>query len=224
MNIYKNGQYKQNHPTWHDEDAAFKAQEVLKIIKRNRLKVRSIIDIGCGTGGVLKILSQKLKVSKLVGFEPYKEVLKIAKTKHPEVDFIDKLPQKKFDLALALDVIEHLEKPKKILLQIKTLAKYKIFHVPLSLSLQARLRKTPPEYGREHSGHLHNFTKKSALDFLKANNYEILDFSYTKGAILTPIKTRRQKFLNIFRILFFPVFPNLTSKLLGGFSLIVLTK
>jgi SAM-dependent methyltransferase len=52
-NRYKRDEYANNNPSWHIEDSQWKANQILKIIKRNSLTPSSIADIGCGAGGVL---------------------------------------------------------------------------------------------------------------------------------------------------------------------------
>ena len=224
MNLYSSGQYKANHPAWHNEDAPWKAEEIIKILKKNHLSPISVLDIGCGTGSVLRILKKEFKLQNACGFEPFDEIIKIAKSKNSDLKFTKLLPSKQFDLIILIDVLEHLERPEKLLKQIKNLSKFKIFHIPLALSVQAKIRKKPLHFGRTYSGHLHNFTKETALDFLQKNHFNIIDYHLTKGSILSPHKTNKQKFLNFFRVIFFPFFPNLTSRIFGGFSLIVLAK
>src|ERR1019366_10254694 len=57
--------------TWHVEDSAFKAGQVLRMLRRHpNLKPGSICDIGCGAGGVLAELDRKLdSVSRFQGYE-----------------------------------------------------------------------------------------------------------------------------------------------------------
>jgi methylase of polypeptide subunit release factors len=51
--VYIDGTYSSSHPTWHDEDALWKALQIHRILVENNLKPHRIVDIGCGAGGVL---------------------------------------------------------------------------------------------------------------------------------------------------------------------------
>lgn len=73
-NIYLNGEYLRKNPSWHSEDASWKAGQILKMVIRNNLKIKKIPDVGCGSGMVLKYLSKSLPSTiKLDGFDvsPY---------------------------------------------------------------------------------------------------------------------------------------------------------
>ena len=53
-NIYEDGSYLASNPTWHEEDAPFKAKYIFELLNRNAISFQSIAEIGCGTGAVLK--------------------------------------------------------------------------------------------------------------------------------------------------------------------------
>ena len=52
--FYTGDAYAEKHPTWHDEYCAGKAGEIVKLLRRNNLHPRRIVDVGCGAGGVLQ--------------------------------------------------------------------------------------------------------------------------------------------------------------------------
>ena len=52
----KNGDYFKKNPNYHVEDSKCKATQILKIIKRNKIKVDSISEVGCGAGEILNEL------------------------------------------------------------------------------------------------------------------------------------------------------------------------
>ena len=74
-------------------------------------------------------------------------------------------------------------------------------------------------------GHLHYFSKDTALQGLRDLGYEIMDFTYTAGYTLPHhdygIKDRM---LNVPRRLLYPFAPDFTVRVLGGYSLLVLVK
>src|SRR5687767_5079308 len=75
---YRSGEYLKSNPTWHEEDAAWKVTNVSKLIERNSLWPRRILEVGCGTGKVLSLLSGLYPDAKCDGFEISGKAAKIA--------------------------------------------------------------------------------------------------------------------------------------------------
>lgn len=53
VQIYDDGTYLTNNPTWHEEDSAWKSQQIMKIIDKNTLSFNTICEVGCGAGEIL---------------------------------------------------------------------------------------------------------------------------------------------------------------------------
>src|SRR5256885_1898613 len=51
-----NGEYFRRNPTWHVEHSAWKAENVLKMLAGHQLEPRTVCDVGCGAGEVLRRL------------------------------------------------------------------------------------------------------------------------------------------------------------------------
>jgi len=49
-NIYTNGRYFENNPNWHAEAYPWKAHKIINILTRNNIELKTICEIGCGTG------------------------------------------------------------------------------------------------------------------------------------------------------------------------------
>jgi len=104
----------------------------LFLLKREIKDCRTVIDLGCGTSSPAKyIRSKKQYWVGVDGFGPYIEKckeLKIHNTYIKSDIFKLKLPPKSFECAIALDVIEHLEKKEgeQFLKQMEALASIKI--------------------------------------------------------------------------------------------------
>ncbi|MBP6433014.1 MAG: hypothetical protein KA319_14730 [Ferruginibacter sp.] len=62
-----NSEYLQLNTTWHQEDAAWKAKQILQAINRNKIEVKTIAEIGCGAGEILVQLQQNL-ADKTIAF------------------------------------------------------------------------------------------------------------------------------------------------------------
>ena len=129
-----------------------------------------------------------------------------------------------FDIVMAIDVFEHVEDYFGFLRKLREKAEYKIFHIPLDLSVQTVLRSSPIIKGRKFVGHIHYFTKETALETLKDTGYEIIDYFYTGGSLELPNRGWKADLLKIPRKLAFSLDEDLAVRLLGGYSLMVLAK
>ena len=128
-----------------------------------------------------------------------------------------------FDLLLMLDVFEHVEDYIGLLRSVRAKAKQKLFHIPLDLSVQAVLRKNGLLKRRDDHAHLHYFTKETALRTLTDVGYEIVDYFFTPRCIeLGDLFV--QKIVRIPRRLSYALLPDLTVRVLGGYSLLVLAE
>lgn len=229
-NIYLNGGYLEKNPTWHEEDSPWKAKQIKKIIVRNRLDISTICEIGCGSGEILNQLSFSMhKDINYFGYEISPQAFEICKRKSKQnIKFLntDFLEEKdvSFDLLLIIDVIEHIEDYLGFIKRIKSKGKYKIFHVPLDLSVQTILRSYPIINGRCLYGHIHYFTKETVLASLIDAGYQIKDFFYTPGMLELPNLKWKQKLLKLPRKIFYSINKDLTVRILGGFSLLVLAE
>lgn len=99
-----------------------------------------------------------------------------------------------------------------------------MFHIPLDLSVQSVLRSSPIMQRRESVGHIHYFTKETALALLKDTGYEVIDYCYTNSSLELPNLSWKAKLMKLPRKLFFFIHQDLTVRILGGFSLLVLAK
>ena len=129
-----------------------------------------------------------------------------------------------FDIVMAIDIFEHVEDYFGFLRKLKTKGDYTIFHIPLDLSVQTVMRSSPIIKGRKSVGHIHYFTKETALETLKDTGYEIIDYFYTAGSVELPNRKWKTKLLNIPRKLFFSLNKDLAVRVLGGYSILVLAK
>jgi ubiquinone/menaquinone biosynthesis C-methylase UbiE len=226
--IYLDGGYLQKNHSWHVEDSPWKASEILKILRKNNINADTICEVGCGAGEILYQLSKSLLETQFYGYEISPQAFKLTSSRKNErihfylKDFFEE--EVFFNVVMAIDVIEHVEDYYSFLRALKKKGEYKIFHIPLDLSVQTVLRSTPILAGRKQVGHIHYFTKETALATLRDSGYEILDYFYTAAMIEKPEKSLRTRILNIPRRLMFQLNKNITARILGGYSLLVLTK
>lgn len=228
--IYEDGTYLNNNPSWHEQDSPWKAKQIRKIIEKNALKPKRICEIGCGAGEILNQLSEQYTdAHEFFGYEISPQAFELCRKKtknNLSFKLSDLLvdSSEHFDIVMAIDVFEHVEDYFGFLRKLKEKADYKIFHIPLDLSVQTVLRSSPIIKSRRLVGHLHYFTKATALETLKDTGYEIIDFFYTQGSSELPNRGWKANLLKLPRRFVFSVNSDFAVRLLGGYSLMVLAK
>ena len=229
--IYENGTYLDNNPTWHEEDSQWKAKYIATIIKRNNLVPSTICEIGCGAGEILNRLQTEFGDKVIFsGYEISPQAFELCnrKSKHNLQYFpkslLDEKKETIFDVVMAIDVFEHVEDYRGFLRELKERGKYKVFHIPLELTVQTVLRSSPLLKSRLSFGHIHYFTKETAIATLKDTGYEVLDYFYTGGSLELPNLGWKANLLKLPRRLCFSINEDLAVRILGGFSLLVLAK
>jgi len=228
--IYENGTYLDNNPTWHEEDSPWKAKQIEKILKKNNVNPSTICEVGCGAGEILNYLANSYGANVIFsGYEISSKAFEICKKKEKQnlhffiKDLLDERDAS-FDVIMAIDVIEHVDDYLGFLRKFKAKGEYKVFHIPLDLSLQSVLRSSRILRDRASVGHIHYFTKETALATLKDMGYEVVDYFYTRGSLELPNRSWKVNILKLPRKLFFSIHQDLTVRILGGFSLLVLAK
>ena len=115
MSRYSDGDYLAKHPDWHVKDSPWKALMIDKIINRNELSPRTIAEVGCGAGEILRQLSLKPLYSKVyfTGYEISDDAFKLSQLRSTErLNFLKKDPfydENRYDIVLCIDVFEHVE-------------------------------------------------------------------------------------------------------------------
>ncbi|MBL0198949.1 MAG: class I SAM-dependent methyltransferase [Chitinophagaceae bacterium] len=226
-----NSNYLHANPTWHTEDSPWKATQILKLMERNKLQPESVVEIGCGAGEILNQLLQRMPDKNIAfsGYEISPDAFKMAQTRENEAlhFYQEDLLQNNntYDLLLMIDVFEHVEDYIGFVRKCKAKATYKIYHIPLDISLWSVFTNYPAS-ARKQIGHLHYFMKDTALATLVDADQEIVDWFYTPGALEVNNKglSFTGKIIQLLRRFFYKVKPGFAVKAFGGFSLIVLTK
>lgn len=81
---------------------------------------KTILEVGCGTGDLLAALNPKVGI----GYDVSSEMIRIARSKYKNrqnLSFSTSWPTGKFDYIFMSDVVEHLEDPKKVFMNISKL-------------------------------------------------------------------------------------------------------
>jgi 2-polyprenyl-3-methyl-5-hydroxy-6-metoxy-1,4-benzoquinol methylase len=229
QNIYTDGTYLAKNPSYDVGDSPWKAQQILKMIRKNNLQLNSICEVGCGAGEILRQLQLNLPDSiSYQGYDISPQAIELSRQReNKQLSFIcedflvkDTSPS---DLVLCIDVFEHVEDYLDFLRQLKPKSKYKIFHIPLDMSVQFVLRAEPILWMRKNVGHLHYFMKDTALSTLEDTGYKVLDYFYTPQHV-DLAKTFKAQMLKLPRKMLFAMQPDLMVRVLGGYSLLVLAE
>jgi SAM-dependent methyltransferase len=230
---YTDGTYRETVPNWHLSDAPWKAAAVSRMIERHGLRPRRVVDVGCGAGGILRELRSRLPAEvELEGYDISPDAIALCREhggerlRYVQADFTAD-GAAHADLALVLDVFEHVPDYLGFLAALRGKADWFIFHVPIDLSMQGlRHDSAWPLAMRSRYGHLHYFTKQTALATLADVGYEIVDCFYTDDQ-----KTWNPGDLSLKARVLFEVRralsrrkPDLAAQLFEGFSVLILAR
>jgi SAM-dependent methyltransferase len=227
--IYSDGTYLRNNPDWHADDAAWKAEHIARMLERHRMRPPSVVEVGCGSGEVLVQLSQRLaKGTRFTGYDisPNAYSLSSARAaRHIDFKLGDYLAtDERHDLALAVDVFEHVEDCFGFVRRLRDRARHKIYHIPLDLSVQSVLRPGKLLAMRKSAGHIHYFTRDTALALLEDTGHRVIDWCYTSGATELGAGSWKARLARGPRNALFRVNPDAAARVLGGYSILALAE
>jgi SAM-dependent methyltransferase len=242
--IYTTGEYLEKNPTWHVDESPWKAREVSRMLTRNRLAPKTICEVGCGAGEILRLMQQCMSHECMFwGYEISPQAYALCKTKanerlHFKLGDIHQEQGVSYDLILIMDVLEHLEDYFSFLRQVQPKSQYKIIQLPLDISARSVLLGQINHY-RQAYGHLHYFTKELALQMLRDMNYEVLDYAYTRNSLAVPwhrlrqdpkavvkrlLGNMRRSVTSLPAWLIFRVNRDIAERIFGGWRLLILVK
>jgi SAM-dependent methyltransferase len=228
--MYASGAYRELNPTWHVEDSAWKAEQVRLAIERNGLKPRLVCEVGCGAGEILHALADAFTETRFVGYDVADDAARHWRSRGDErvtLEIRDVLAEPaglSCDLILALDVIEHLDDYRGALRVLRECGEHKLLHIPLDVSAQTVVRKGSLRRLRREVGHLHFFTRETALQALEDAGYDVLDARLTAPAIELSRPSPAFNIAKVPRRIMRRLDDDLAARLLGGFSLLVLAR
>ncbi len=228
--MYRNGEYLRKNPSWDVRDSPWKAGQILQMLQEHNIHARTVGEVGCGAGEVLANLQEAMGDDCIFyGYDISPQAIEFCKPKANEkLHFFqrDLLEESgiNWDVLLAIDVIEHVEDYTGFLRAIKEKAMYKVFHVPLEFFALSAIHTGFLQKQRRDSGHLHYFTRDILLQTFNELGYEILDARYTPGYRVSRGHGWKDDLLCIPRRIGFLLHKDLTVRVFGGYSLLVLTR
>jgi hypothetical protein len=220
MSRYEDESYMTANPTWHIEDSPWKALQVMHAIRKLPFVPQSICEVGCGAGEILNQLQMHLPQASFTGYDISRQVIDFARTrKTGDIRFeTGSVPSERFDLILAIDVIEHIEDCFGFLRGLRSQASVVIFHIPLELNCEYLLRDALMT-NRAAYGHLHHFTSATVSEHLLDFGYRIDDKFYTPGYQLAPVPKWYHYLTFAMREIVYKL--PMSERLIGGRSLMV---
>ena len=241
-NLYNSDRYESNTSNWEDSASIFRATAFYEALTKANIlgEVTSILDVGCGSGGVLMKLREKHGAtigngsSTFDGIDLSANAIAIANQLYPKasaenVNFSagvinDLNSTTRYTVALLIHVLEHCPDMLEMLGECEKKARYLYLNVPLEVNLLYTLRRNVLANQYISYGHLHFFNEKFFLCWLDKNGFEILstvyspDFEVSKRGIGYRTIQLFRKWIGL------AVSPGFATWLLGGYSLGVLLR
>jgi SAM-dependent methyltransferase len=222
--LYTAGGYRELNPEWHSADSGWKAARIAACLTANAVEFSSCVEVGCGAGQVLAQLAERMPGKRYTGYDISPDAAALwgspSGVTYRVGDFLatDEL----YDLLLLIDVFEHVEDYMSFLRRLALRSRWFVFHIPLEMHLSALLRDRQL-HTRQQVGHLHYFSRATALATLEDTGYRIVQAQYTNLSQETQEGRRAlTRLANLVRAGAQAVSVDLAAKLLGGYSLLVL--
>lgn len=226
MSRYQDGGYLASNPSWHEEDADWKAGKIIELLRRvGEASPRTVAEVGCGTGGILRCLQDALpQTTMLSGYDIAPAAIERARRHANErlAFFCEDITQanQRFDLLLCIDVFEHVEDPFAFLRAIRRLAPKVMFNIPLEMHI-AGILINHPLWTRRQFGHLHYYTAALAMETLRDCGYSVIARDYPSRLLDRP-RSASEWIFWLPRKIGAMIDREFSARIFGGTSLLVL--
>ncbi|BCZ49003.1 hypothetical protein psyc5s11_50700 [Clostridium gelidum] len=169
-----NNYYDDGMSEWRYIGAKDKTENIIKLCidyPHNK-----ILEIGCGEGSILEVLSKKSFGKNLYGIDISASGVQVASKRNipnlAECQVYDgyNVPYESdyFDLVILTHVIEHVEYPRKLLYEASRVAKYVFVEVPLEDNIRGS-----NNFIFDKTGHINFYSKKTIRKLIQSCNLNI---------------------------------------------------
>jgi SAM-dependent methyltransferase len=189
-NFYTSDDYIRKNPTLHEEDSPWKVGRIIpmvdSLIEGIKKQKMTILDVGGGAGLILNHISEHIEKEYAKMVEKYAidlspGMLDIQKKNNPDLKLTlnediggTSLSDKQIDLALMIDVLEHIPESEMALRELRRISNFVIFKVPLEncaqeniLNLLSRGRRRKNETA--NNGHVNFYSMKELRRNIEKN-------------------------------------------------------
>lgn len=224
---YSEGEYWERNPTFHEEDAEYKAAPAVELLRRNGIRPDDLFEVGCSSGKTLSLLAGQLGC-RAHGIDPSPPSIERANRLYANdrVSF-SVCPLEEYegvhDVGVMFDVFEHVEDYRGFLRKARPHAARWLFNIPLDMFALAVLVRFEAVW-REQYGHLVSFSATSAVATLEECGYRVVDQRYlfsTMHSLKADFKLRRLA-LALPRLALQAISEDFAARSLGPASLLVL--
>ena len=240
--LYTSEKYANNTNDWEDGAAIFRANALFQaLIDAGILeKVESILDVGCGSGGVLvnfkKLHNKKFCTNKsiqLTGIDLSEKAIEVANRLYSReadlgveffVSSVDSFQKgNKYSLVTLIHVLEHCPDMLDMLGFCEKNGGYVYINVPIEVNLFYTIRRNVLMNQYLKYGHLHFFNERFFIRWLEENGFSILSKVYSAD-----FEVNKPGFgyaaVKLIRRWLGKVSPPIATWLLGGYSLGILVR
>lgn len=200
--FYKSGDYWRKNPTLHEEDAEWKFETIRPLLDRFAASAGqrevSILDVGGGTGLILKMAEAHLRRAGLAVRKTLLDLspraLEIQKQNHPDARgsaagsiAATGFGDRQFDLVMMIDVLEHVPQPEQALAEVKRISRHALLKVPLEDNLTLKLLNlaTLGSFHRRVTlgvlGHVNCYSARTLTAQLQRAGGRVLEFRFTNA-------------------------------------------
>ena len=227
--LYSTDQYARNSNNWSSDEDKEKSRTLLRILRCAGLsdQITSILDVGCGTGGLLGAIVDDLPgVKRAKGIDLSEIAIDRAIRTHGRgIEFsVAQLDTDSdtYDLVVLSHVLEHVMDWDMFLANVSKASRSFVYiNVPLDANLVSVVRGTSLRDTYKKYGHVHFFDESFIVNYLTDVGFSVLAKDYGEEFKFQS-STFRGRVARIPRILFGMFHKKLAARLVGGYSLALL--
>jgi SAM-dependent methyltransferase len=165
---------------WLAAGASEKANSIEFLLALAGTPIHSIIELGCGTGEVLRECQRRGLADRFVGVDYSRKAIEYLRETSSGIDCVcadiandHALDGSSFDVVILSHVLEHLEAPRNLLSALPNRIRFKflVAEVPLEDLAAARLKNLFRDRYRNTAGHVQFYNERTFRDLLGQSGY-----------------------------------------------------